>query len=89
MVSKEGLTLHQKALDALRNSTKMLKVAAVLRRQGNKAEADRLQDDARAQRTISTLLMAEAQNRETEARLVKQGLHSRIHERTGDSLNTH
>ena len=88
MASREGLTLQQKALEALRNSTRMLKVASVLRRQGNSAEADRLQNEARAQRTVSTLLMAEAQNREHDARLSREGaLNPQVG--TGDRLSSY
>ena len=92
MTSSEGLTLQQRALEALRTSTKMLKVASVLRRQGNKEEADRLRDEARTQRTISTLLMAEAQNREIDARLSREGASTaanRMNDGARESLNSH
>jgi hypothetical protein len=89
MGSREGLTLQQKALEALRSSTKMLKVASVLRRQGNRTEADRLQNEARAQRTISTLLMAEAQNRENEARLARDGAANNSRIGTSESINSY
>lgn len=58
MGSKEGMTLQQRALAALERSTMMLKVASLLRKQGNKVEAEKLVGEAREQRTISTLLMA-------------------------------
>lgn len=38
----------------------MLLVAVRLLKQGNRAEADRVRDEARTQRSISTLLLAEA-----------------------------
>lgn len=65
MVGKDGLELRKKALEILEKSTKMLEVALTLMKQGNRAEADRVRDDARRQRTISTLLMAEANQLET------------------------
>jgi hypothetical protein len=42
----------------------MLDVAFDLLKQGNHLEAERVRDEARQQRTISTLLMAEANNLE-------------------------
>ncbi len=42
----------------------MLEVAIRLLKQGNRAESDRVKSAARTQRTISTLLMAEANNLE-------------------------
>jgi hypothetical protein len=56
----DGLTMRRRALEALERSTKMLEVAIRLLKQGNRAESDRVRDEARTQRTISTLLMAEA-----------------------------
>jgi hypothetical protein len=60
MRSNDGLTLRKRALDALETSTQMLEVAIRLLKQGNQVESDRVRDEARTQRTISTLLMAEA-----------------------------
>jgi hypothetical protein len=60
MGSREGLTLRQQALDALEKSTRMLQVALDLLDQGNKEESARVRKEAQTQRTISTLLMAEA-----------------------------
>lgn len=68
MGSREGLTLREKALEALERSTGMLKVALDLLTQGNQVEAARVRTEARKQRTISTLLMAEANNLEMRAR---------------------
>jgi hypothetical protein len=58
--NSDGLTLRKQALEALETSTKMLEVAVRLLKQGNRAESDRVRDEARTQRTISTLLLAEA-----------------------------
>jgi hypothetical protein len=60
MGSREGLPLQKQALEALEKSTRMLEVAFNLLRQGNQVEAVRLREEARRQRTISTLLFAEA-----------------------------
>lgn len=65
MGGRDGLELRKKALEVLEKSTKMLEVALTLMKQGNRAEADRVRDYARRQRTISTLLMAEANQLET------------------------
>lgn len=67
MASREKLTLREMAVKALENSTKMLKVASELRKQGNQFEADRLRNEARTQRTVSTLLMAEASRLEQDS----------------------
>jgi len=62
MGSQAGLTLRQRALEALEKSTKMLQVAIDLFEQGNPQEAERVHKEAQFQRSISTLLMAEAHN---------------------------
>ncbi len=67
MVSHEGATLRKLAVEALEKSTKMLEVAMRLLKHGNRAEADRVRRKARAQRTISTLLMAKANQLETNS----------------------
>lgn len=64
MGSREGLTLRERALEALERSTEMLQVALKLLTQGNVVEAARVRTEARKQRTISTLLMAEANSLE-------------------------
>ncbi len=64
MGAREGLTLREKALEALERSTEMLQVALKLLTQGNVVEAARVRTEARKQRTISTLLMAEANSLE-------------------------
>jgi hypothetical protein len=72
----DGLALRKRALEALERSTKMLEVAVRLLKQGNRAESERVKSEARKQRTISTLLMAEANNLE---------LHSQTYHYSGDS----
>ncbi len=47
-------------MKALRESTTMFGVARNLLRQGNRHEAERLQNEARAKRDASVLLMAKA-----------------------------
>jgi hypothetical protein len=47
-------------MEALQHSTTMLKVSRRLLEQGNRAEAKRLQDEARAKRDASVLLMTRA-----------------------------
>jgi hypothetical protein len=64
MRGSDGLTLRKRALEALERSTKMLEVAVRLLKQGNRVESERVKGQARTQRTISTLLMAEANNLE-------------------------
>jgi hypothetical protein len=59
-MNSHELTLRKRALEALEGSTKMLLVAVRLLKQGNRVEADRVREEARTQRTISTLLLAEA-----------------------------
>ena len=71
MGSREGLTLREKALEALEKSTKMLQVALDLLTQGNQVEAARVQKEARKQRTISTFLMAEANKLEMNLNMVR------------------
>ena len=71
MGSRDGLTLREKALEALESSTKMLQVALDLLTQGNQVEATRVRDEARKQRTISTLLMAEANNLDMNLSIVR------------------
>ena len=71
MGSREGLTLREKALEALEKSTKMLQVALDLLTQGNQVEAARVQKEARRQRTISTFLMAEANKLEMNLNIVR------------------
>jgi hypothetical protein len=62
-----GITLRKRALEALEQSTRMLNVASTLLTQGNRSEATRLLRNARRQRRISTLLLAEANRLENSA----------------------
>lgn len=71
MGSREGLTLREKALEALEKSTKMLQVALDLMMQGNQIEATRVRQEARKQRTISTFLMAEANSLDLALKTVR------------------
>ena len=83
MGSREGLTLREKALEALEKSTRMLQVALDLLTQGNQTEATRVRNEARKHRTISTLLMAEANNLEMRLRLAaSQQNHNIINRKT-------
>ena len=77
MGSREGLTLREKALEALEKSTKMLQVALDLLTQGNQAESERVHKEARRQRTISTLLMVEANKLERTLNMARSGHYSR------------
>jgi len=68
MRSREGLAIRQLGLATLEKSTKMLEVALTLFKQGNLREAKRLWREARRQRTVSSLIVAEADNLERELR---------------------
>jgi len=58
------------ALEALEKSTKMFEVAFKLQTQGNQVEADRVRNEARTQRNISTILMTEANYQEVDSKSV-------------------
>ena len=60
MGSRDGFSIRQQALEALEKSTKTLEVACELQKQGNETEAERLRNEARSQRTLSTILMGTA-----------------------------
>ena len=66
------MPLRERAMEALHESTIMLRVARNLLEQGNREEARRLQNEARAKRDASVLLMTKAneleQTRENEKR---------------------
>ena len=78
MGSQEGLALRQRALEALEKSTRMLQVAVDLFEQGNQQEADLVRKEAQFHRSISTLLMVEAQKLDTSTRTA----HSKHYNRT-------
>jgi hypothetical protein len=65
MTNQEQLTIRKRALEAIERSNTMFEIALGLLKQGNNVEAARLRSEAREQRTISTLLMAEANKLET------------------------
>ena len=65
MESGNGFTIQQQALQALEKSTKTLAVAYELLKQGNEIEGNRLRNEARSQRTISTLLLTKADHQST------------------------
>jgi hypothetical protein len=80
MSARMEWTLRQRALEALEKSTKMLEVACELLKQGNKVEASRVRSLARGQRTISTLLLAQANNVAINSEMIR----SRRFSNTGD-----
>jgi hypothetical protein len=53
-------TLREQAMEALKESTTMLEVASSLLDQGNRDEAVRLKEEARAKRNVSVWLMSKA-----------------------------
>ena len=62
METEDRLKFQQKALEALRESTKTLEIAERLLDVGNVKEAERLRDEAREKRNVSMRLMAQAQH---------------------------
>ena len=66
------LALRERAVESLRASTKMLKVAQNLLQQGNRKEAARLRNDARFKRNESILLMDQARGLEQKASNILQ-----------------
>jgi hypothetical protein len=63
MKTENRLRFQQKALEALRESTKTLEIAEQLLDVGNVKEAERLRDEAREKRNDSMRLMARAQHK--------------------------
>jgi hypothetical protein len=63
MKTEDRRKFQQKALEALRESTKTLEIAEQLLYVGNVKEAERLRDEAREKRNVSVRLMAQAQHR--------------------------
>jgi hypothetical protein len=57
---QQSMPLRERAMEALKESTTMLKVARNLMEQGNREEARRLQNEARSKRDASVLLMTKA-----------------------------
>ena len=64
MERENSLKFQQKALEALRESTKTLEIAKRLLDVGNVREAARLRDEARQKRNDSMRLMAQARHRQ-------------------------
>jgi hypothetical protein len=67
MNTQETMPLREQAMEALQESTRMLKVACNLLEQGNKKEAERLHKAARTKRNVSVLLMAQASALENDS----------------------
>ena len=63
METENRVRFQQKALEALRESTKTLEIAERLLKVGNIREAERLRDEAREKRNVSMQLMARAQRK--------------------------
>ena len=63
MVTEDRLKFQERALEALRESTKTLEIAGQLLDVGNVREAERLRDEAREKRNVFMRLMAQAQHR--------------------------
>ena len=63
METENRVRFQQKALEALRESTKTLEIAERLLEVGNVREAERLRDEAREKRNVSMHLMARAQRK--------------------------
>lgn len=80
--NRDELTLRKRALEALERSTRMLEVAVGLLKQGNRAELDRVWKEARTQRTISTLLLAEANKVELNSQTLRHSGNTRPPART-------
>ncbi len=68
MSSQRSMGLREQAMEALKESTTMLKVACNLLEQGNREEGTRLQEGARAKRNVSVWLMAQANTVEDTSR---------------------
>jgi len=64
----DRLTIQQRALEALQESTKTLEIAEQLLKVGNVTEAERLRDEAREQRNLSVWLMSQSKDRDSENR---------------------
>lgn len=78
-------TLRQRALESLEQSTKMLEVALKLFKQGNRTEAARIRDEARALRSVSVYLMNRANRVENSGNLLASGPFERSQSYQGES----
>jgi len=63
MLTEDRRKFQERALEALRESTKTLEIAGQLLDVGNVREAVRLRDEAREMRNVSMRLMAQAHHR--------------------------
>jgi hypothetical protein len=68
MNNQQSIPLRERAMEVLQESSTMFTVASNLLEQGNREEAKRLQQEARAKRDASVLLMAKANALEKAAR---------------------
>jgi hypothetical protein len=68
MEMEDRLSIQQKALEALQDSTRSLEIAEQLLKVGNVTEAQRLRDEAREQRNLSVWLMSQSRNVDSENR---------------------
>lgn len=59
-IERSVAAIREQAMEALQQSTTMLEVASNLLDAGNREEAIRLKDEARAKRNVSVWLMSEA-----------------------------
>jgi hypothetical protein len=77
MSSETSITaLREQAMEALKESTTMLEVASNLLDAGNREEAVRLKEEARAKRNVSVWLMSEANTLENaRSKAVRPQLH--------------
>jgi len=65
--SEISLLLRKKAVEAVNESTEMLKQAVVLLKSGNRQQAEGLQNEARAKRNNSVWLMRKANKLENDS----------------------
>jgi hypothetical protein len=85
MSSEQSVTaLREQAMAALRESTTMLEVASNLLDAGNRQEAVRLKDEARAKRNVSVWLMGKANTLEN-AKFSE--VSTRLHETHGTTFH--
>jgi hypothetical protein len=85
MSSEQSVTvLREQAMAALRESTTMLEVASNLLDAGNREEAVRLKEEARAKRNVSVWLMGKANTLEN-AKFSE--VRSQLHETHGNTFH--
>lgn len=79
--------LREQAMEALEESTTMLQVACDLLEQGNREEAVRLRDEARARRNVSVWLMTQASTLERASRGSGPARHHYPHHNSGPLIS--